>query len=49
MEILKIIVVELWNFFIQPFDILGYQISFFQILVVSVALGIFAYLMERLS
>lgn len=49
MKILKIVFVQLWDFFIQPFDVLGYQISFFQILVVSVALGIFAYLMERLS
>lgn len=49
MEILEIVITKLWEFFNQSFVVLGYQISFFNIFIVSVILGLFGYLFYKLS
>lgn len=49
MELLEIVIIKLWDFLNQPFILLGYEVSFFGIFIVSSLLGLVGYFFYKLS
>lgn len=49
MEIFKILIWEIYDFMCQPFEVLGYEISFMSIFIVSCILGAIGWLFFKFT